>query len=340
MALSITDDGIHSRVEVGGVLSSHKGVNLPGVTLDIEAVTKRDLEVLTWGIDAGVDLVAQSFVRGASDVQRLRELGGPACPPVVAKVEKHEAIENIEEIVETADVVMVARGDLGVETSPEAVPVLQRRVIDMCHTHGKPVIVATQMLESMILAPRPTRAEASDVANAIFDSVDAVMLSAETAIGEYPVKSVETMARIAETAESVAQEVHTDRRSVGDSEDVTAAVSAAVCDLAEDLELAAIITATQSGSTARAVARHRPTVPIIAATPYASVAQSLGHVWGVTAVVVPLSEDTDKMLHNVVVAVRESRVIEAEEKVAITAGISTRTPGATDFILVRTVPRA
>lgn len=334
----VDGDVVRTRVLAGGALSSNKGVNAPGVGLSVSSLTARDRDMVAWGVDAGVDLVAQSFIRSVSDVEELREIVSRANVPVVSKIETAAAAEAIAEIVDASDVVMVARGDLGVETAPEEVPILQRRIIEECRRAGVPVIVATQMLESMTTASRPTRAEASDVANAIFDGVDAVMLSAETAVGAHPVKVVETMARIAARAEGARQQSElatSPRTSPGD---VTAAVSAAVCELADDLGLAAIITATQSGATARSVARQRPSVPVVAVTPHPEVARRLAVVWGVQPLVVPLAEDTGLMLDRVAHAVRDAGLVSSGEKVAITAGISSRVPGATDFILVRTVP--
>ncbi|MDF1541858.1 MAG: pyruvate kinase [Anaerosomatales bacterium] len=340
LELVVTGTGhgvVRTRVVTGGALLSRKGVNAPGVELGVSSITGYDREVLAWALDAGVDLIAQSFVRRAADVEHLRALIGEGAPPVVTKVETSAAARDIDAIVAVSDVVMVARGDLGVETSPEEVPVLQRRIIELCRIAGVPVIVATQMLESMTSAPRPTRAEASDVANAIFDRVDAVMLSAETAVGSYPVESVETMARIAKRAEDSGQTAPAVAVPPGDGGDVTAAVSSAVCRLASDLELDAIVTATQSGATARAVARHRPSAPVVAATPDPAVARRLAVVWGVRPLVVPLADDTDLMLDSVLVAVRDAGLASSGDRVAITAGISSRVPGATDFILVRSV---
>ena len=331
----VEGDTVHTRVLNGGALLSRKGVNVPGVRLAVDVVTDEDRAALAWGLDAGVDLVAQSFVRNAEDVEHVRELAGDV--PVVAKIETAAAARNLSDVVAAADVVMVARGDLGVETSAEEVPVLQRRIIDECRQRGVPVIVATQMLESMTSSPRPTRAEASDVANAIFDQADAVMLSAESAVGKYPAESVATMDRIACRAEESGVAATSTRRSAGDTDNVTAAVSAAVCDLADGLALDAIVTATQSGATARAVARHRPSVPVIAVTPHETVARRLCVVWGVRPLVVPLAEDTDLMLDSVTEALGEAGLVPPGARVAITAGISSRTPGATDFILVRTV---
>lgn len=331
---------VRAKVKVGGALSSRKGLNAPGVDLGLEPVTDQDREVLAWGLDAGVDLVAHSFIRSADDIAAVRATMSGKDTPIVAKIEKSEAVDNLPGIVAASDGVMVARGDLGVETSPEEVPVVQRRVIAECRARGVPVIVATQMLESMTSSPRPTRAEASDVANAIFDQADAVMLSAETAIGRFPVTSVETMVRIAARAESsTASDGPSRRESAGDARDVTAAVSAAACELANDLDLAALVTATQSGATARSIARHRPRVPIVAATPSEAVARRLQSVWGVIPLVVPLADDTDLMLDSVLSSVRDAGLAPGGARVAVTAGIASRVPGATDFVLVREVPR-
>lgn len=334
----IEGDSVITEVQVGGPLTSHKGVNVPGVTLGLETITDKDRADLAWGLEAGVDLVALSFVRSAADIIRLRELMGTRDVPIVAKVEKHEAVDRMDEVVVAADIVMVARGDLGVETSPEAVPVIQRRLIDVCRRRGKPVIIATQMLESMISAPRPTRAEASDVANAIFDGVDAVMLSGETAIGQYPVEAVRTMARIAETAESSIDFAFVEPPAGRHSKDVTEGVSAAVVELASDLGVRAIITSTQSGSTARSVAKYRPAAPIVAITPSVQVARQLKVVWGVEPLQVRPSMSIEDMIALSVDAARESRLVDPGDLVAITAGVAVNMPGSTNLIQVRTVP--
>jgi pyruvate kinase len=329
---------IQTLVEVGGPLTSHKGVNVPGVTLGIDTITDKDRSDLAWGLDAGVDLVAQSFVRSAGDIARLRELMGSRPVPVVAKVEKHEAVDHMAEVVTAADIVMVARGDLGVETSPEAVPVIQRRLLDACRQRGKPVIVATQMLESMISAPRPTRAEASDVANAIFGGADAVMLSAETAVGQYPIVAVRTMARIATTAEDSMSFPFSDSEHGRHSHDVTEAVSAAVVAIGSDLGVRAILTSTQSGSTARAVAKYRPGPPIIAITPVQSVVRQLRVVWGVEPLLVRQSTSIEDMISLAVDAARETDLVDPGDLVAITAGVAVNEPGSTNLLQVRTVP--
>ncbi len=323
---------VRTVVVSGGPLSSRKGVNVPGVRLSVEGMTQRDLDDLAWALDAGVDLVAQSFVRCAEDIDRLREAMAERTVPIVAKIEKHEALDDLERIVRTADIVMVARGDLGVETSPEAVPVAQRRIVAECHRTGTPVIVATQMLESMISAIRPTRAEASDVANAIFDSVDAVMLSGETAIGDHPVHVLATMDRIVRAAEDagVREPVRPGRRAG----DVAAAVSGAVCDLAESLDLAAIVTVTQSGATARKVAAHRPGTPVVAATPDDVIARRLTPVWGVRPLVIGAYDSTDGMVTAAVQALRDAGAAQPGEMVAVTGGVAVHVTGSTDFVQV------
>jgi len=325
---------IHTHVVVGGPLLSHKGVNVPGVTLQVDAITDVDRRAVAWACEADIDFLGQSFVRSVADVHDLQSLMTRPIP-VVAKIEKHEAVAALGEIIEAVAAVMVARGDLGVETSPEEVPVIQRRIIAAARAAGKPVVIATQMLESMTHAPRPTRAEASDVANAIFGRADAVMLSGETAVGEYPVVVVETMARIASTAEK--EVVGLGRDGHGKTTDVQEAVSAAVCDLATDLGLAAIVPVTQSGATAFAVARHRPDVAIVAVTPSSHVARHLALLWGTHAIVAEFAEDTDRLLHDVCTNVRDAGIAQPGERVAITAGRASRTRGGTDFILVREV---
>ena len=333
---SISGRDVLTRVEVGGPLLSNKGVNAPGVTLGVDSITDYDREIVEWVRSADVDFVGQSFVRSAADVQALRDLLGTSKIPIVAKIEKFEAVEDLCAVLAVADAVMVARGDLGVETSPEAVPVLQRRIIAEARKAGKPVVVATQMLDSMTTAPRPTRAEASDVANAIFDRADAVMLSGETAVGEYPLEAVETMARIASAAEDAVAGGGWDR-SDGQTQSVQEAVSAAVCDLASDLRLTAIVPITESGATARAVAKHRPDAPIAAATTQLQTARQLGIVWGVRSVVVPFAEDNDTLLDEVCEAMKANGVARSGEKIALTAGRAANAPGGTDFILVREV---
>ena len=325
-----------TQVELGGPLSSRKGINVPGATLGVASITDRDRDLLVWAQEAGVDYVAQSFVRSADDVESLRALMTHRVIPIVAKIEKHEAVQRIDEIIAAADAVMVARGDLGVETSPEIVPVVQRRVVTKARAAGKPVVVATQMLESMTSSPRPTRAEASDVANAIFSRVDACMLSGETSVGGYPVETVQTMARIAATAEESL--VRAERRHGGVlTNNVQLAVSAAVVGLASDLGLAAIVPITESGATALAVARHRPDTPIVAVTSSPAVARRLQLVWGVRPLVMYFAQDTDTLLDSALTAIREEGLAQPGEQIALTAGRATRQQGGTNFILVSDV---
>ncbi|NTW28470.1 MAG: pyruvate kinase [Coriobacteriia bacterium] len=333
----VTGRDVITRVVSGGPISSGKGVNVPGVTLGAEAITPRDRAVLEWALHVGVDFIGQSFVRCAADVDAMRALMPPGrAIPIIAKIEKHEAVPVIAGIVSAADAVMVARGDLGVETSPEEVPVIQRRIIAAARAAGKPVIVATQMLESMTSAARPTRAEASDVANAIFQRVDACMLSAETAVGRYPAEAVQTMARIAATAE--ADIVVTPQESPAErSASVQQAVSAAVCSLAADLRLAAIVTVTRSGATALAVSQHRPASPIIAVTPSAQVACRLSLVWGVRTLVVPFAKDTDALFDSAAEMLLGAGLAELGSWIAITAGRGPVESGSTDLIFVRQV---
>lgn len=325
---------VATTVHVGGVLSSNKGVNVPGVTLSVDPITGYDRTVLQWAMANDIDWVGQSFVRAARDVEALREYMTVRVIPIIAKIEKHEASREIDAIVAAADAVMVARGDLGVETSPERVPVLQRQIVASARAAGKPVVVATEMLDSMRSRPRPTRAEASDVANAIFNRADAVMLSGETAVGEYPVEAVETMARIAVAAEESAPPARPPR-GAGVGDDVQQAVSAAVEELAADLGLAAIVTLTQSGATALAVSRWRPDAPIVAATPHTETCRRLAIAWGVQAIVLPFAENTAELLDEVAAHVVRAGHAREGERIAITAGLSARTHGGTDFIHVR-----
>ncbi len=332
-----SEDGvIHTRVLSGGLLRSEAGVNVPGALLDSPSLTESDVAYARWAVEAGVDALAQSFVRSADDVEALRALVGEDGPIIVAKIEKREALEDVAGIVAAADVVMVARGDLGVETSPEDVPVAQKRIVRECRAAGVPVIIATEMLESMIREPRPTRAEASDVANAVFDAVDAVMLAGETAIGEHPAEAVRTIARILEAAEASAnRDIDVPIHVSTERDDVRSAVSAAVVRLAETLDVRAVVTSTRSGGTARAVASHRPAVPVVASTPSAAVARRLAFVWGVVPVVVEQVDRVEDLIRAAVGAVRESGLAKTGELVAVTAGIAD--PDSTDLLQVLTL---
>lgn len=328
------------RVVIGGRLRARRGMNLPDVSLSMDPVTEKDKEDLKFALTRGVDWVAMSFVRSASDVARLKKLVAEEGSPIliVVKVERREAVENIDEILEVADGVMVARGDLGVEMSAEEVPLVQKRVIGKAMKSGKPVVIATQMLESMLASPRPTRAEASDVANAIFDGTDALMLSGETAVGSYPVEAVRTMATIAEKTESfidyAGQLIHKSNWVKGDVSD---AISFAACELAADLGVGFIVTATQSGSTARRVSRYRPPAGIVAVSPEKGTVRQLALSWGVIPLLVPPSKDINEVFDRGVRAVQGRDLVAKGDRVVITAGVLVNVPGTTDIIKVQEV---
>ncbi|RMG99295.1 MAG: pyruvate kinase, partial [Deltaproteobacteria bacterium] len=300
--LSVDDADVTCRVVHGGKVASNKGINLPGTRLSIPALTDKDVEDLAFALELGVDLVALSFVRHPDDLARAREVMdrvGRRCP-LVAKIEKPQAIEHLEDIVRAADGIMVARGDLGVEMGPEVVPILQKRVIEAANRTGKLVITATQMLESMIEAPRPTRAEASDVANAVLDGSDALMLSAETAVGRHPALVVETMARIIRTTEA-APRYWSEPPEALDFPHTTNAIARAAVDCARTLpEVRAIVTYTGSGGIARLVSDYRPHVPIWALTPNERTFHALALYWGVTPrYYVPDSTEGDRMFADI-----------------------------------------
>ena len=333
-------EAIRCRVTVGGQLTSHKGLNLPGVPLRISALTPKDREDARFAVGEGVDFIALSFVRSPGDVLELRELlaGWGADLPIVAKIEKPEALEVFDEILRAADAIMVARGDLGVETSPEEVPFHQKRIIRLCNRAGKPVITATQMLQSMIERPTPTRAEASDVVNAVLDGTDAVMLSGETAIGKYPVEAAQTMACICANAEdhlSPGQFLERDGPVLVST--VTEAISRATVEIAAEVGAAAILTATMSGTTARMVARHRPGMPILAVTPNPRTLMGLTMVWGVTPVQVPRFATTDEMVDLMVQAAYQRGFVQKGDRVVLTAGIPFGGEGRTNMLKVHVV---
>ena len=329
-----------AEVSVGGRLSSRKGVAAPGGTSALAALTPKDREDVRFAAECGVDLMALSFVQRAADLVELRSLldetQGGADVAMVAKIEKREALEHLDEILRMADGVMVARGDLGVEVSPQDVPFLQKRIIAMCNRRGIPVITATQMLQSMIEIPRPTRAEASDVANAILDGTDAVMLSAETAAGKYPVESVEMMREISEIAErQMANRV--DDVPFSDLEHdhpITDAISDATVRIADGVGAKLIVTSTSSGYTARQIARERPQQPIVALTPSPIVERQLALVWGVVPHQVPAYQRTDEMLDVVSNALLERGYASESDLVVITGSIPTAIGGKTNFVKV------
>jgi len=323
------------EVIVGGVVSSHKGVNLPGVPLPIPSITRKDLDDLEFALELGVDFVALSFVRSASDVRALRTLmeARGSSAHVIAKIEKAEAIAALDEILAESDAVMVARGDLGVEIGSADVPLLQKRIISRSLERGRPVITATQMLESMIHQTEPTRAEASDVANAILDGTTAIMLSGETAMGEFPVEAVEVMNRIACAVEPSLGYRH-EIPHADDAPTIGQAMSNAACDIAEALEAKAILVPTFSGRTASAVARLRPRRPIVAVTHQS---QSLRHMaleWGVTPLEIDATDDVDDLWTRAIDAARTSGIVSSGDRVVITAGTAVNIPGTTNVIKV------
>jgi pyruvate kinase len=323
------------RVIVGGEVKSHKGVNLPGVPIPIPSLTKKDLDDLDFALGLGVDFVALSFVRAAADVRDLqaiiRQHGSPA--RVIAKIEKAEGIEALDEVLHEADAIMVARGDLGVEIGAATVPLLQKRIILHCLEAGKPVITATQMLESMIEHAEPTRAEASDVANAVLDGTSAIMLSAETATGNYPIEAVATMDRIARAVEPSMAYRH-ELPEPGEETTVGTAMSNAACDLAETLGASAILVPTFTGRTASAVARLRPRRPIVGLSHHQTAVQQMALEWGVTPVLMPQTHDVEDLWARSLESAMKAGVIEAGDRVVTTAGTAVNLPGSTNVIKV------
>ncbi|WP_337997209.1 pyruvate kinase [Oleispirillum naphthae] len=336
----VARDFAETEVATGGVLSDRKGVNVPGARLDISPLTKKDRADLAFALDMGVDWVALSFVQRPDDISEIRKLVDGAAG-IVAKLEKPSALDHLDAIVELSDAVMVARGDLGVEIPPERVPVAQKRIVSACRAAGKPVIVATQMLESMVTAPAPTRAEASDVATAIYDGADAVMLSAETASGAYPIQAVEMMDRIISTVEKDPQYVLLMEASHRPPEATSAdAISAAARQVAHTLKAEAIATFTFSGSTTLRAARERPLVPILCLTPNLQVARRLTLAWGVHAVVDPgITSFTEAVQRASHVAIRDGFAKQGE-RLVVTAGVPFGRPGTTNSLRIAFVEEA
>jgi pyruvate kinase len=333
---------IFCRVESGGELGEFQGINLPGIPLKVSALTAKDRRDLEFGLKQGVDYVALSFVRRPEDVLELKRLLRRAGRdiPVVAKLEKPEAIDRLEEILGVADAVMVARGDLGVELPPETVPLIQKRIIARANALKVPVITATQMLESMTERPRPSRAEASDVANAIFDGSDALMLSAETAIGKYAAEAVRMMARIIEAAEGGPRyEWFTRRRGESSEVGVPEAVCESVAYMAEQLNLRAIAVFTQSGSSARVLSKFRPRVPVFAFSPIPKVLRRAALYWGVKPMYLPHVNSTDRMVEGAAAALREKRVVEPGDLIAVIAGTPIARRGSTNLLKVHRIER-
>ena len=350
----IRDGRVDAVVHYGGELKSHKGMNLPGIEVSAPALTEKDLEDVAQAAALGVDYVALSFVRRPEDMEQLRMLV-PRSTKLVAKIEKDTALRNLCGILDASDAIMVARGDLGVELPFEEVPLMQKQIIREAGLHGKPVITATQMLESMVHAPRPTRAEASDVANAILDGTDAVMLSAETAVGEFPLEAVRAMDRIAREMElqrqgrSVSLDAALGRRTtdglglpmhrVAQSGPIRTedAIAVAVCAAAEMLSAPLIVCFTSSGFTARKVATCRPTVPIFACTPEPDTFRQLSMVWGVTPALTEHSTDYDMMLAVARQQILERGLAQPGERLVVTAGVPFDMPGTTNLLKIEAV---
>jgi len=338
--VDVVGEDILCEVLFGGELADQKGVNLPGGHLDLPAVTDKDIADINFGIDHQVDFIAASFVRQAADVIAIRRLleARDADIHIIAKIESQQGFKNLEEIIKVSDGVMVARGDLGVEVAAEEVPLMQKEIIRKCNHAGKPVVTATQMLESMIFSPRPTRAEASDVANAILDGTDAVMLSGETAAGKYPVEAVKVMARIAErTEESLNYAELLRQRAASVSPTITDAISYATCTTAQDLGAAAIVTSTKSGFTARNVSKYRPKAPIVAVTPSERVSRKLCLVWGAQPLNAPMIYNTDQMVTVAVEISLAKRLIKCGDLIVITAGVPVGVTGMTNLLKVHIV---
>jgi pyruvate kinase len=334
------DNGrVHCAVLAGGLVGPHKGVNAPGVTLPLPSLTEKDLQDLEFALGLGIDFVALSFVRSADDSRALRELlrdaGSTAL--IIAKIENAQAVAELEEIISASDAVMVARGDLGVEIGPAAVPLVQKRIILSALEHGKPSITATQMLETMIVQPEPTRAEASDVANAVLDGTSALMLSGETAVGKYPIEAVRYMDQIACAVEPSLGYRHELARAADEPfPTVGEAMSNAACDIAEVLGASAILVPTYSGRTASAVARHRPRRPIIAVTHKRHAVQQLALEWGVVPAEIEECRNVEHLWACTLDAARETGIVVPGDRVVITAGTAVNVPGTTNVIKVET----
>jgi len=325
---------IRCRVIVGGPLGSNKGINLPARSLGISGLTEKDKNDLIFGLQADIDYVALSFVRTAADLRAVHEIMKAQGKkiPVIAKIEKHEALQDIDRIIEVADGIMVARGDLAVETALERVPLVQKMLIEKCNHVGKPVITATQMLKSMVEAPRPTRAEAADVANAVLDGTDAVMLSEETAVGKYPERTVQVMDKIIRTTEEQMgwrdAQTQTDKGRIT----ITAAVSHATVNMARDLGARAILSPTRSGSTARMVARYRPRVPILAPSSNPETVRQLALVWGVYSMLFDESINSYEVIERAKQAAVEAGFVQRGDTVIITAGLPPSEYSVTNLI--------
>ncbi|MRG87683.1 pyruvate kinase [Salinibacillus xinjiangensis] len=332
---------INTKILNSGILKNKKGVNVPNVSVNLPGITEKDANDIVFGIEQGIDFIAASFVRRPSDVLEIRELLEKYHAEnihIIPKIENREGVDNIDDILEVSDGLMVARGDLGVEIPPEEVPLVQKELIKKCNMAGKPVITATQMLDSMQRNPRPTRAEASDVANAIFDGTDAIMLSGETAAGLYPVESVKTMYNIAVHSESsLDHQMIFENRTREVDVTITDVISQSVSYAAETLQVSSILTPTESGHTARMISKYRPKASIVAVTAHEKVQRQLSLAWGVTAVIGKTVNSTDEMLDIAIDRGLDSGLFERGDKVIITAGVPVGESGTTNLMKVHIV---
>ncbi|MBP8690936.1 MAG: pyruvate kinase [Sedimentibacter sp.] len=337
----IGDTDVKCLVKNGGVLKNKKGINVPGVQINLPALTDRDISDIRFGIEQGIDYIAASFIRKKDDVSQIRrviEEENASHIMIISKIENRQGVENLDEIIEASDGIMIARGDLGVEIPAEEVPLVQKMIIGKCNQAGKPVITATQMLDSMIRNPRPTRAEVSDVATAIFEGTDAIMLSGETASGSYPVEAVKTMVRIALMIESsLDYKEILKSKSPASNCSITDSISYATCKSSLDLRAAAVISATTSGYTAANVSRYRPAAPIIAATPSEQVMRKLALYWGVYPIKIEKMQSTDLIIKKSVERALESGYVKNGDLTIITAGVPAGISGITNLLKVHIV---
>lgn len=337
----LTETDIECKVINGGEISNNKGLNAPDVHLNLPALTEKDIEDLKFGVEQGFDYVAASFIRSGEDVVKVKNVlieNGGAHIKVIAKIENRSGVDNINEILHEADAIMVARGDLGVEIPPEEVPQVQKMLIKKANTHGKPVITATQMLESMIENPRPTRAEASDVANSIYDSSDAVMLSGETAMGKYPIEAVDMMARIAIKAEADISYEKRLKRVPDRSTTITNAIGHAAASISADLNTACIATVTHSGFTPRMVARFRPMCPIVASTMFDTIWRQMNLIWGCTPIFNDQAENENDEFNVAMEAAVKSELAKPGDLVIMSMGIPVGVSGSTNTLRIGIAP--
>ncbi|OLR64689.1 pyruvate kinase [Peptoniphilus porci] len=337
----IQGEEIITEVKNSGAISSHKGVNVPGANLNLPALTERDIEDIKFGIREDIDFIAASFIRSREDVlaiRRVLEEEKDYTTKIISKIESQRAVELIDEIIEVSDGIMVARGDLGVEIETEAVPIVQKEIIKKCNIVGKTVITATQMLDSMIRNPRPTRAETNDVANAVLDGTSAVMLSGETASGKYPIEAVVTMRKILEYTENTIDHDEILKNRIRDVENsMTNSIGKSACVIARDLHAEAIITATTSGNTSRAIAKFRPETPIIASTPFEKIKNQLSIVWGIMPVKVLNFKDTDNLIDASIDVAVAKGFIKSGDLVVLTAGVPAGIAGSTNLLKIENV---